>query len=108
MTHSPSLPPASSPQAPAASDNSHSADGVFSHTPEPWRTDADLPFNVRPRVHAADGSLVCEVGNAGSSQDEWEANARRIVAAVNACAGIPTEALELGKAALIGVTGWPE
>ena len=42
-----------------------------------------------------DGTLIADVGNAEiDKEDEWEANARRLVAAVNACAGIPTEDLE--------------
>jgi hypothetical protein len=57
------------------------------HTPEPWTFGEDN-----------DGWYVCGcyVGN-----DEQhgcalsEANARRIVACVNACAGIPTEQLEI-------------
>lgn len=60
------------------------------HTPEPWRTDAKSGFPQD--VHDATGNLVaaCSEANFG------EANARRIVACVNACAGISIESLEAG------------
>lgn len=51
----------------------------MSHTPEPW--------------HLPKGS-TCMESNSGEVPRS-EANARRIVAAVNACAGIETYALEL-------------
>jgi hypothetical protein len=56
------------------------------HTQEPWRIGRpDQQFTV---ILNSDGYEVAE----------WcdQADARRIVAAVNACAGIPTEALERG------------
>ena len=58
------------------------------HTPEPWRTDAKGGFPQD--VHDADDNLVaaCSEANFG------DANARRIVVCVNACAGITTENLE--------------
>jgi hypothetical protein len=50
-------------------------------TPGPWAAERDLPHNRMPRVHGGDHSLICEVGNMGTSQDQWEANARLIAAA---------------------------
>lgn len=54
------------------------------HTPLPWAAERDLPHNRMPRVHSsADGSLICECGNMGTTPDQWEANAAFIVRAVN-------------------------
>lgn len=50
------------------------------HTPGPWSTEYDLPHNRMPRVHGTDHSLICEVGNCGTTQDQWEANSRLIAA----------------------------
>ena len=41
----------------------------------PWSTETDLSYMERPRVYGGDGSLICEAGNCGTDQDEWEANA---------------------------------
>lgn len=49
-----------------------------------WLTHTNLPHGIMPRVQCAQGSLICEVGNMGSGQDEWEANASMITALVNA------------------------
>lgn len=61
------------------------------HTPEPWKTGAGYE-QQEPGVYiyGGDGLIV-------SSEDTeiTEANARRIVACVNACAGISTEQLEM-------------
>ena len=77
------------------------------HTPEPWmvanNTDIFPVGDTKARKHIAD----CDTSNAplendGTNDmtdldyDETRANARRIVAAVNACEGISTEALEAG------------
>ncbi|WP_395326892.1 hypothetical protein WBP06_09260 [Novosphingobium sp. BL-8H] len=51
------------------------------HTPGPWTTERGLPINRMPRVCGADRSLICEVGNVGTTQDQWEANAALIAAA---------------------------
>lgn len=67
------------------------------HTPEPWE--------AKPQHTTAYGTPIHTVQPNG--RDEYdhianvfgEANARRIAAAVNACAGIPTEALEGGVVA---------
>jgi len=64
------------------------------HTPEPWRLyppGACVPhYDVRERIVSD-----CPSGRSVSDPIS-EADARRIVACVNACAGIPTEALEAG------------
>jgi hypothetical protein len=56
------------------------------HTPEPWTAKGYT-------LHAADGRRLNN-DYTRVSVDEMRANARRIVACVNALAGIPTEALE--------------
>lgn len=64
---------------PAAKDGS-------GHTPAPWRVHVD-------EVFGADGYQVMRFNGYGSTD---QANARRIVACVNACEGIGTETLEAG------------
>lgn len=70
------------------------------HTPEPWRTG-----NVSTTVVADSDDGLHITGATGPDALEYyggnliaesvsEENARRIVACVNACAGIPTEELE--------------
>lgn len=53
----------------------------MSHTPEPWR--------VSGTGHICAGDKVIPY-------DDLKADARRIVACVNACAGIPTATIEAG------------
>lgn len=76
------------------------------HTPEPWAeeylpyisgTGADIPSY---RIHSPDApeEYICETNEHLDDQVQY-ANARRIVAAVNACKGISTEALESGAIA---------
>lgn len=72
------------------------------HTPEPWRVDSGKDYYTKG-LHIC-GDADNETNGAGiagiwDGRDELpesvqEANARRIVACVNACAGIPTVALE--------------
>ena len=77
------------------------------HTPEPWivtnNTDIFPIGDTKARRHIAD----CDTSNAPLQNDglndmtdldydEVMANAHRIVATINACEGIPTEALESG------------
>ena len=59
------------------------------HSPEPWYQDPeDCAWLGGASVFSEKGPVrLCEVS---------EADARRIVACVNACAGLPTEALEAG------------
>jgi hypothetical protein len=62
---------------------------------EPTRDDEWISLPVRPgvmEVQTADGALVARVF--GATPDEAEANADRIVAAINALRGVPTEAIE--------------
>lgn len=69
------------------------------HTPEPWM------YNHAAIVQDSQGSVLadCEIippaGGTIPPPTEEVANARRIVAAVNACKGISTEALEQGVVA---------
>jgi len=60
------------------------------HTPEPWACPIDDDGNSA--VVARDGYLVTFAFPNGDAADK--ANARRIVACVNALAGIPIEAIE--------------
>jgi len=89
------------------------------HTPEPWAADGtDIcqqePYNLhiiatmaewrsideeKFRIHQSTEygtNYLVNLEVPGSGGGEEEANARRIVACVNACKGIPTEALEAG------------
>ena len=62
------------------------------HTPEPWK----LCRNDQS-VGDARGYAVCDVWPRGDDQlasEEGKDNARRIVACVNACRGLPTDELE--------------
>jgi hypothetical protein len=68
------------------------------HSSEPWYRDDLLPPNGRPVIARTVGRIPIS-----ATTDDWlgwdgedEANARRICAAVNACQGISTEALENG------------
>jgi hypothetical protein len=68
------------------------------HTPEPWWIDDD------GFIAAGAADSYCTVADphcrpTAGYGDENEANARRIVAAVNACQGLATEALEHGVVA---------
>jgi hypothetical protein len=70
------------------------------HSLEPWRQNPEWPEEVKDAE-----DLVCAEGwpardldspDFYRQQNRQNANARRIVAAVNACAGISTAALESG------------
>lgn len=66
------------------------------HTPEPWKV--QHPHAGQRGWEIADSSGLNQV-----SQDVTEANARRIVACVNACRGLPTDELEQkGLVAAVG------
>lgn len=72
------------------------------HTPEPWRWMPNLhaygPLKGAYIDDVAGTARVADVlSHAGVGQQRCEANARRIVACVNACATISTEALEQGQ-----------
>lgn len=57
------------------------------HTPEPWRTDSKNGFSGD--IHDAFDNLVAQCSDVNCGDH----NASRIVACVNACAGIPNEVL---------------
>lgn len=61
------------------------------HTPEPWS------WSGMGRIRAGN-KIIADIWNAdnGYISDEEVASARRIVACVNACAGMSTEQLEKG------------
>lgn len=62
------------------------------HSPEPWRSDPDCGA-----ILDSNDNICAEAWQYGTDPEGTaEANERRIVAAVNACAGIPTAALESG------------
>lgn len=61
------------------------------HTPEPWKIGAPPP-NGEQTIGTEQGLMVA-VATTGAGVSS-EANARRIVACVNACAGIPLHELE--------------
>lgn len=69
------------------------------HTPEPWAIDPDDRPNMHWNNHivseANPNIAICFMAHDGTEQNErGEANARRIVACVNACAGISQQYLE--------------
>jgi hypothetical protein len=66
------------------------------HSPEPWgiwTSPAPQPYCA----YVCDAEGVCIARTTGMTQEEANASARRIVACVNACAGLPVEALEAGE-----------
>ena len=70
------------------------------HTPEPWAIDPDDRPNMHWNNHivseANPNIAICFMAHDGTEQNErGEANASRITACVNACAGIDTELLEI-------------
>ena len=75
----------------------------LNHTPEPWSIDwhfivAPDPKGIYPDIYIADivTGYDDEEPDRIASPNEQEANGHRIVAAINACRSIPTEALEAG------------
>ena len=70
------------------------------HTPEPWGLDDDLGHTAF--ILDANGSAFASMG-AIDSNPNGVADARRIVACVNACRGLPTDELEQkGLVAAVG------
>lgn len=73
------------------------------HTKEPWKIRSS-PMDSRLYIYAEDRRGEIPIAQTSSNTSpvtmdmrrsgETEANARRIVACVNTCAGIPTDALE--------------
>jgi hypothetical protein len=76
------------------------------HTPEPWHYDkswlVDYIIAHDPTGQEPYGIYVAEIAHGDdvvgrfATREQHEANGRRIVAAVNACQGISTEALQQG------------
>ena len=73
------------------------------HTPEPWYV-VDKPWgngtwinSGSPDPHHEGFVADCEDMNGDVDKDTARINARRITACVNACEGIPTDALERSK-----------
>ena len=67
----------------------------MNHTKEPWEAKADPSYyGIVSEIYAMD-KFIASLGGV-CSPDEVEANARRVVACVNACAGITNDALEKG------------
>jgi len=66
------------------------------HTPEPWKINRQGICLDGVGIDTEDDSVVEVACSDCTGDDERlsEVNARRIVACVNACRGIPTEALE--------------
>lgn len=70
------------------------------HTKEPWAVDPDNRDGMEWNNHIVSEKnphlRICFMAHDGTNENATgEANARRIVACVNACAGIETYALEL-------------
>lgn len=63
-------------------------------SPEPWSYDPDGRGGRSAMVRAGDAVIVAVRHRLPDTENEH--NMRRIAACVNACAGIPTEALESG------------
>lgn len=66
------------------------------HTAEPWEVQFS-PTRTRPIIFGSDGFGIAGVSRNAfhiDDPDTTEANARRIVACVNACKGIGTDTLE--------------
>lgn len=80
--------------------NSNISKDTTEHTPEPWESDliyvvAPCPNGVHPDIYIAEIAHEDSESRIASPKQQ-KANLRRIVACVNACQGIPTEALEQG------------
>ena len=84
------------------------------HTPEPWKPAPHyLSILGDPKRDGYDDVVIiadCEVRDAAAPpSDQQEANLARIVACVNACAGIPTEQLQGADLAAVikhAITHW--
>jgi hypothetical protein len=68
------------------------------HTKEPWHVNHDRPDDAKSQLSISNGDarIIANVVTFARTHglDGGKENARRIVACVNACAGIPTEDLE--------------
>ncbi len=72
------------------------------HTPEPWHVDSLADHETQLWIRTLDRPLANIP--LGTDPDTDRANARRIVAAVNACKGFRTEALQRGVIAELRYT----
>lgn len=71
----------------------------MAHTPEPWAVDPDERAEMEWNNHilGATGERICFMAHDGTPTNAaGEANAARIVACINALAGIPTDKLRPG------------
>ncbi len=77
------------------------------HTPEPWCYD---PTSAARRcdIRAPGNPYILVTAYEDNNSDNAEANAARIVACVNACAGMgdPAEAIRQAREALLAARGW--
>lgn len=73
----------------------------MSHTQEPWVLEKNRPYIIQPSHPSFNWIASVQTSNV----ENWEDNARRIVACVNWCAGIETEKLEKLVGADITATG---
>ena len=72
----------------------------MTHSPEPWRyADGEVAFTYGPQI--IDKSDVAWTGCDDNCERVSKDNAERIVACVNACAGIPADKLWTIREALI-------
>jgi hypothetical protein len=73
---------------------------TMTHTKEPWQVN----FSDPTQICDCDGENrgCAPIAVMADGDDDAEANARRIVACVNACAGQPTELLEAAGIGLLG------
>ena len=70
---------------------------AVAHSPEPWYVE-NTSLGLTSYIHAPLHKIIADTGlsvtGKGGSEQLAEANARRIVACVNLCAGFDTEALK--------------
>jgi hypothetical protein len=68
------------------------------HTKEPWRVELGSDENDWPKywptIHSDSGEIIGTEGFYGDSREQSLADARRVVACVNACANMSTKYLE--------------
>jgi hypothetical protein len=86
-------------EAEDAEAGSEDASFRITHTPEPWDYHPEedgKPITNGTKAIAYMDAYQPEEDDGGAWEKETGANARRIVAAVNACEGLSTESLELG------------
>lgn len=75
------------------------------HTPEPWNANRRVRemgrYILESKINGPFGHFEGWSSDGVTTTDEDAANARRIVACVNFCEGMPTEVLESGVIAQI-------